>query len=82
MFKSLKLKCNEPLSNFAFSLELRQYTAVLTTTLGAGLALLGVATIVVDMLLLYVLPLRGVARGPGAARTAPATSATGMSNPR
>mmetsp|Transcript_16290 Transcript_16290/g.39770 ORF Transcript_16290/g.39770 Transcript_16290/m.39770 type:complete len:174 (+) Transcript_16290:242-763(+) len=31
---------------------------MLTTTLGAGLALLGVATLVVDLLLLYVLPLR------------------------
>jgi len=35
----------------------------LTTTLGAGLALLGVATLVVDLLLLYVLPLKHTYQG-------------------
>ena len=31
---------------------------MMTTTLGAGMALVGVATLVVDLLLLYVLPQR------------------------
>ena len=38
---------------------------MLTTTLGAGLALVGVATLIVDMLLLYVLPLRQTYTGTG-----------------
>ena len=36
---------------------------MLTTTLGAGLALVGVATLVVDLLLLYVLPRRETYQG-------------------